>query len=377
MNSNIPALDSIWEVSSDGIALFNHKRHLIQANPAFRRIFGLAPSQFVGLACTDIFGCDRRERPDSCQHGCIIERAFSQGQPLPSVEITLSSLETRHVVSLSVSPAVIVDEPVCLIVARDVTLTRDVTQSRAKFLSMITHELRSPLNAINGYLDLALSGVGGELTSQHREFVQRARAGSEHLYTLLEDLLFISRADSGQIQLHREIISLPDIIENAVEELELTSIDNEIQIHLALAHDLPRLYADALRLQQVLRNLLTNALQFTPSGSSVTITAFISPIKAPGSSSITSDLDPDEVEEPRMITLQVQDTGSGIASEFQERIFERFFQVQNEHARHAGGQGLGLAIVKMIVELHGGTVMLESVLGQGSTFICLLPCLPR
>jgi PAS domain S-box-containing protein len=377
MNANIPVLDSIWEASSDGVALFNGERKFIEVNPAFSRIFGLAPAQFVGRTCADIFGCHTRARPVSCLHGCMIEQALSQGEPLPYAEVDFSIQERVHLLGLSVSPAARGDESVCLVVARDMTTIRDATPSRAKFLSMITHELRSPLNAINGYLDLALSGVGGELNSEHHEFVQRARAGSEHLYALLEDLLLISRADSGQIQLHRELIALPDIVENAVEELELTAVDNGIQIHVAMAMDLPRLYADALRLQQALRNLLNNALQFTPSGGEVNITAFIDEIVPVLSSAIASDLDAEEDERQRMITLKVHDTGCGIDPAFHARIFERFFQLSNEHASHAGGQGLGLAIVKMIVELHGGTVTLESTPGQGSTFTCLLPCLLR
>src|SRR6266568_2647911 len=143
------------------------------------------------------------------------------------------------------------------------TDTEDIERLKAHFISMITHELRSPLNTINGYLDLALEGIAGELNQQQREFVQRARAGSEHLYALVEDLLLISRADAGQLHLNRALIHLPEVIENAVEEMELTASDNGIAIEVEIAPELPRLYADTIRLQQVLRNLLSNALRFT------------------------------------------------------------------------------------------------------------------
>ena len=103
----------------------------------------------------------------------------------------------------------------------------DIERLKAHFISMITHELRSPLNTINGYLDLALEGIGGELNQQQREFVQRARAGSERLYALIEDLLLISRADAGQLRLNRDFIRLPEIIAHAIEELELIAMDNE------------------------------------------------------------------------------------------------------------------------------------------------------
>ncbi len=128
-------------------------------------------------------------------------------------------------------------------------------------------------------------------------------------------------------------------------------------------------------MQQVLRNLLNNALQFTDSGGEVTITTTVDETAYMLSSATSSNFDAGGDELQRMIKLQVHDTGCGIAPEFHTRIFERFFQVPNERTRHVGGQGLGLAIVKMIVELHGGSVTLESVPEQGSTFVCMLPCL--
>jgi signal transduction histidine kinase len=228
---------------------------------------------------------------------------------------------------------------------------------------MITHELRSPINAINGYLDLALTGIAGELNEQQREFVRRARGGSEHLYALVEDLLLVSRADSGQLRLTRSITGLPELIANSVEELELTASDNGISIVTAIAADFPRVYADGTRIQQVLRNLVSNALHFTPSGGNVTISA-----------SVVEDASaaPDG-EARKSFAVQVRDSGSGIAPEYQERIFERFFQIPLDHSGRTSGQGLGLAIVKMIVELHGGQISLESTPGQGSAFTFTIP----
>jgi len=232
-------------------------------------------------------------------------------------------------------------------------------------LSIIAHELRSPLNTINGYLELALSGAGGELNAQQHEFVQRARMGSEHLYALLEDLLLISRVDADQLRLNREIIRLAPIVANAVEELELAAADHSITIKVEIPERFPRLYGDAVRLQQVVRNLVSNALRFTPSEGQVIISAHVEmPVQ---------EIDSDEPVP--IIKLQVRDTGVGIAPEFHERVFERFFQIPREYERRAGGLGLGLAIVKMIVELHGGSVKVESVPGEGSTFTCTLPCL--
>ena len=244
---------------------------------------------------------------------------------------------------------------------------QDATRMKANFLSMITHELRSPLNAINGYLDLALEGMAGELNEQQREFVQRARAGSEHLYALVEDLLLIERADAGQLRLNREMISIQEIVTNAVEELEMIARDNGITTKIDIADDFPQIYADAVRMQQVLRNLISNAIRFTPPEGGVTISARVSSTVSTESSKTS--------ENQRLIEVQVRDTGYGMEPEYQERIFERFYQIPIVNAGRPSGLGLGLAIVKMLVELHGGRVTVESKPNAGSAFKFTLPLL--
>jgi len=249
------------------------------------------------------------------------------------------------------------------------TDTEDIERLKAHFISMITHELRSPLNTINGYLDLALEGIAGELNQQQREFVQRARAGSEHLYALIEDLLLISRADAGQLRLNYDFIRLPEIVANAIEELELIAMDNEISIRVEIASDFPQMYADAIRMQHVLRNLINNALRFTPPGGSVAISARVNnnPTQTANAELVATNADKQQIE------VQIRDTGYGIAPEYQKRIFERFYQIPIAHSELSGGQGLGLTTVKMIVELHGGRVSVESIPGAGSTFKFTLP----
>src|SRR5579883_352344 len=229
------------------------------------------------------------------------------------------------------------------------------------FLSQVAHELRAPLNIINGYLDLTLEGIAGELNEQQREFIRRARASSEHLYALLEDILLISRADSGQLHLKRAMHSLEEVAKGAREELELSALDSGVSLEVALPADLPDLWIDAVRMQQVLRNLFSNALHFTPAGGRVTISA--RPLHA------------QQDQEQRMVEIRVQDNGCGIPAEYHEQVFERFFRVPRPEGGHSSGQGLGLAVVKEIVRLHGGRVWIESTPGMGCTVIFTLDAL--
>lgn len=356
---------ALWNASSDGIALLGPDTRFIEANPAFGQIFGIDPRAIGGTECLALFSLEddgEHESPHKSEPLVAIQRAVEEGSSLPYREIDLSINGVSRSIGLSVTPVLLANRPACMMMARDMSAIRDLTRMKAKFLSMITHELRSPINAINGYLDLALTGIAGELNEQQREFVRRARGGSEHLYALVEDLLLVSRADSGQLRLHRSIIALPELIRNSIEELELTAQDNGITIVANLPANLPRLYADGTRVQQVLRNLISNALRFTPPGGSVTISA-----------RVIEDASISEGETRKSIAVQVRDTGSGIAPEYRQRIFERFYQIPLDHAGRTGGQGLGLAIVKMIVELHGGHISIESAPGQGSAFTFTIP----
>ena len=374
-------LRAILSSSSDGIALLGVNACFVEANAAFGRIFGIDATQIAGMECMELLGCETesdeeddtaplREQSEQqshseCRNLCMVHRALQQEEPLPYIELDLTIQGVSRSIGLSLTPVATMSQPFCLMMARDVTAIRDATRMKANFVSMITHELRSPLNAINGYLDLTLSGVAGEPNEQMREFLMRARSGSETLYALIEDLLLVTRADAGHLRMSREVIDLQDIIRNAIEELELTAQDRGIHLLVEIDEQFPQLYADPVRLQQVLRNLVSNALRFTPSGGSVTLAAALEYL-ANG----TSDTEDRDV---RIAKLTVRDTGSGIAIEHQQRIFDRFYQVPQKATRTTG-QGLGLSVVKMIVELHGGTITVESAPDKGSTFTCTLPC---
>ena len=363
----------IQAASLDGIALIDANNRIVEANNAFSNIFGLDSTQQPDIDCAELLWGKDNNTPaveDPSGHVFTIQQALEQHQALPYVEIDLSITALSRSIGLTITPLTTANQPLSLLIVRDVTAMRETVRLKSNFLSMITHELRSPLNAIHGYLDLALSGIGGELNQQQQEFVQRARSSSEHLYALIEDLLLVSRADSGQARLNRALVSLQEIVADAIEELELMATDNGIDIIVDIPHDFPPIYADAVRVQQVLRNLISNALRFTPSGGNVTISA-----------TITNRLDNDgsslffAAESGRLLKLEVRDTGHGIALEQQGRIFERFYQVPQPASSRSNGLGLGLAIVKMIVEMHGGQVSVTSSAGHGSTFTCLLPCL--
>ncbi|HEY7985224.1 MAG TPA: ATP-binding protein [Ktedonobacterales bacterium] len=370
---------AIFAAGSDGFAIVDASLAIVEANEAFARLVGRPLAQVYGLRACAALGLDGHSG-DVCDADCKVAQALETGIPLPHLECEVlapaapaskwtappvtsrrrdsspaaPSPDMRYV-DMSVTPVSGAQGRRALLIARDVTALRHMDQLKASVLSMIAHELRGPLQTINGYLDATLDQeLSGALSDQHRHMLRRARAGGEQLKGLVDDVLLISRRDAGQFRLLLEPLRLEPIIANAHEEMELLAVGKGVAFTAEHQPCLPVVEADETRLQQVLRNLLSNALKFTPAGGDVRLTA---------------------TYDDQWVRLSVSDTGIGIAPEHVERIFDRYYQVEGTNGR-SHGQGLGLAIVRIIVEGHGGRIEVRSQPGKGSTFTVFLPIAP-
>ena len=368
---------AIFASASDGFALVDERLTFVDANEAFARLIGIPRDELPGSRACPALERHSLSENRLCGKDNLLERVLRDGQPFDHVDHieceflavdasaehpSLSAnanpgISGGHVpkryVDFSLTPIPAPEGPRVLLVGRDMTALREMDQMKANFLSMVSHELRAPLQTISGYLDLTLGGMAGALTAEQGDFLRRARAGSEHLAALVDDLLLISRRDAGQFTLHRKKIDLAPILSETVEELELFADDASVRLISELPPSLPPVFADGPRIAQVARNLLTNAVKFTPAGGRVTVSAYA-----------TEDT----------VLLRVADTGVGIAPEHRQKIFDRFYQVGDAALRgRAQGQGLGLAIVQIILEGHGGAIRVESAPEQGSAFTVTLP----
>jgi signal transduction histidine kinase len=225
------------------------------------------------------------------------------------------------------------------------------SQHKSQFLANMSHELRTPLNAVLGYTEMLLDGVYGDVTGEALEILEYIQANGQHLLALINDVLDLSKIEAGQLTLALDEYAVQGVIEAVVSVAQPLVQAKGLNLQVNIAKDLPLGRGDERRLTQVLLNLVGNAIKFTDAGS-VTITA-------------GADGD--------LLELAVTDTGPGIAPADQERIFDAFQQVDNSSTRQKGGTGLGLAISRRIVQMHGGTMSVESVPGQGSTFRIRIP----
>ena len=223
---------------------------------------------------------------------------------------------------------------------------------KSDFLANMSHELRTPLNAIIGFSEVLIDKMFGEVNEKQLDYLKDIHESGKHLLSLINDILDLSKIEAGRMDLEVSSFHLPTAISNAMTLIRERAQRHGIQLGLNVDPRLGDFSADERKFKQILLNLLSNAVKFTPDGGRVDVSA---------------KLDTTKVE------IAVQDTGIGIASEDQEKVFAEFVQVGRDYTRKAEGTGLGLALTKRFVELHGGEISLASAPGKGSTFTVTLP----
>jgi signal transduction histidine kinase len=225
------------------------------------------------------------------------------------------------------------------------------SQHKSQFLANMSHELRTPLNAILGYTELIMDDIYGEVPGKIRDVLERVQKSGQHLLSLINAVLDLSKIEAGQLILSIGDYSMQDVVYTAMTSVESLAAEKQLTLTVEVSPDLPIGKGDERRLVQVLLNLLGNALKFTEAGE-VTVRV------------TTAD---------DAFLVAVSDSGPGISEADQEKIFEEFQQADSSSTKQKGGTGLGLAIAKRIIEMHGGRIWVESKPGQGSTFWFTLP----
>jgi two-component system phosphate regulon sensor histidine kinase PhoR len=240
-----------------------------------------------------------------------------------------------------------------LVLFLDVTRLEKLEAIRREFVANVSHELRTPLTSIKAFVENMLDG-GAETPAEAQRFLGIIAKHADRMSALIDDLTDLSLIETGAVTLKLRRLDAAEIVREVADQLRPQANENRVEIHVELPSSIP-LVADRTRLEQMLFNLIGNAIKFNREGGEIRIRA-----EASGSG----------------VTIDVEDTGIGIASESLEPIFNRFYRAQRERPREVGGTGLGLAIVKHLMRLHGGSVSVESELGHGSTFRLRFPAQP-
>ena len=340
MRQESQKLNSILQEMTDGVMIVDLIGSVQMMNPAAEKLFSISFEKAKNKSIAEVV---RDYRLIEIWQRC---RDTNENQvatfDLPSKKQTLQAIATSMGTSMP-------DQ--YLLVFQDMTRLRQLETIRRDFISNISHELRTPLAALKALTEtLQTSAIDDPPAA--RRFIHRIEAEVDSLSLIVSELLELSRIESGKVPLHLSAISPEDILNPPVERLQLQAENSGLVISLHLETDLPNVLADPLRIEQVVVNLLHNAIKFTPPR---------------GTIDLQVEKDPSE----NRLIFSIKDTGTGIAPEDQPRIFERFFKA--DRARSGGGTGLGLAISRHLIEAHGGTIWVESQLGKGSTFYFTLP----
>jgi two-component system, OmpR family, phosphate regulon sensor histidine kinase PhoR len=238
-----------------------------------------------------------------------------------------------------------------IVVFHDITELTRLERIRQDFVANVSHELRTPLTTIRGYVEALLEG-GLKDTPQAEKFLRVVEKHSQRMEKIVSDLLLLSEMESPDRILQREPLSWPELIGSAVEALRPQAESKKQTLLSRIPGELPSTLGDAQKIHQVMINLLSNAVSYTPEGGQITV-----------------EIRPSE----KGVEISVVDNGVGISAEHLPRVFERFYRVDKGRSREEGGTGLGLSIVKHILDAHGGWVSVESKPGQGSRFSFFLP----
>lgn len=327
----------------EGVAVIDAKERVVFCNRAFAEILNL-----------DAARCEDRPLVELVRQADLLDlaRRVLGGTENLQGSLTIGTVMPRSfAVTASPLPAPEPGANGAVIVLHDITELRRLERVRQDFVANVSHEFRTPLTAIQGFSETLL---GGALEDQknNRRFLEIIRDHAARLGRLTDDLLKLARIEAGKLEVQFQPVSVAELVESCAATTLLKASHRDIALNLTYSPGLPAVRGDASLLREVLQNLLDNAVQYTPPGGSVDLTA------------ATRD---------REAVITVADTGIGIPLADQERIFERFYRVDVARSREVGGTGLGLSIAKHIVEAHGGRLWVESTVGQGSQFHFSVP----
>jgi len=336
----------------EGVMVLDYRSRILQVNPALERMFGITRAEARGRQFSEVV----RHPELNMLVSTVLAMRIGQED-----EIILAPSGRYLHIEASVAGGEQDNEACAVLVFHDITELRRLEKIRKDFVANVSHELRTPLTSIKGYVEALLDG-GKDDPDTSLRFLDIILKQSDRLNLILEDLLQLSKIESGQVQFKREPLHVGSVVERTLAMIKPLADKKQHQLIAQVASDLPLVNGDQERLVQVLANLVDNAIKYTPEGGQITVAARRIPIAK------------DRTEAPQGgVELSVADTGIGIPEQDRPRVFERFYRVDKARSRELGGTGLGLAIVKHIVEGHGGQVWVEANVPTGSRFVVRLP----
>lgn len=355
-------LESMLHSMNEGVIALNDKHQIVLVNPAAKGLLALKEIKYSKILR------DSLENKDVVE---VLEEITTGNEPKMREMSLYTNSQSRTLKIFSTPMFDSLGRPNgWLMLISNITTAKEVDRMKSEFISTTSHELRTPLATIKESVMLVLDGVAGTVSPEQNRFLKMAKKNIDRLATLINDLLDISKIESGKMALKITTCNIIEIIERALEPMRILAMENGLVINEEYEEMLPSVECDADKIIQVLTNLVGNAIKFTSAGGSISVKAskcqsvkgnFIDKIK--GGKNTFRDF----------LVISVRDTGMGIDKNDFPKLFVKFGQLDGSLTRRSGGTGLGLAICKELIQMHGGEIWVESEAGKGSTFSFTLP----
>lgn len=351
---------------ADGVYVVDMERNMTMFNSAAGEMTGWKGNEAIGLKCWTVMNLKNDTDISICQKDCPAMAVWNTGENVMRDDSCFVKKRGNKKVQISSSYSPIKDKngkltgAIC--VFRDITDKKEVERLRNEFVSTASHELRTPITAMEGYMELIENEKICKIDDKAREYIEKARNSAIGMSQLVKNLLAVTKIEEGRIQTNITHFSIHDLVAEVVEAMGPAAKKKELYLKIIEAPDQKingekaigrklNVIADREQIREVLYNLVENGLKFTVTGGV--------------SLSITYDAD--------HATVQIADTGMGIAADGQKHLFEKFYRVDNTATREVGGTGLGLYITRSIVEMFGGSIWIESQTGKGTKFFFTIP----
>lgn len=351
--------DAILHSMGEGLIATDEKQHILLINPIAAQLLDLQEQAVMGKPLQETYQLYKQgNSKDKNNQALPIEerpagKALATGQNVEDIYILQRQDGSQSQLSIHASPIQLGDQTVgAVIILRDVTREKEVDRMKTEFISLASHQLRTPLSAIKWFTEMLVSGDAGQLQSEQLDFAHNIADSTERMISLVNALLNISRIESGRIMIEPKPTDLKELVAGIINDLKGKTEAKKQTLIVSVHSDLPKINLDPHLVGQVYLNLLTNAIKYTPKGGEINV--FIS-------------------KKDDQVVSQVTDNGYGIPKEQQKRVFEKFFRATNAVKVETDGTGLGLYLIKAVVESSGGKIWFESQEGKGSTFWFSIP----
>jgi PAS domain S-box-containing protein len=346
--------DAIFYSIGDGAIVTDEFGRITKVNPVARRILGYTKSELLGkwfprkivMVDADDKVINLIDRP--------VTKAFLTGQPISEKSYYRHKNGHKIPVSVNISPILVNNKPIGAIeVFRDISFEEEVDRMKSEFISLASHQLRTPLSAVKTYSHMLIDGYMGKITPAQKESLSTIVNATNRMNELISTLLNITKIESGTIAIRPGLLRIDKAAQEVADELFLSAQEKAIKLSLKVTGDAPKsIRTDKLILKEILTNVMSNAIKYTPDGGSVKTTV---------------RLRQDD------IMISISDTGWGIPKYSQDQVFSKFFRGQNIVKRETSGTGLGLYLVKGLIDAIGGKIWFKSQEGAGTHFYITLP----